>query len=468
MVRPGERIHLIGIAGSGAAGTAVLLQHAGAIVDGCDLDAPSPYTPPLDAAGIRYAIGHDPAHLTGADRVAITPALRAVPDHAELRAAEAAEIPIVTWQALLGELMAAQGRIGLAVAGTHGKSTTTALLGHLLTVAGLDPTVEVGALVRAWGASVRAGEGTPFLVEADEFGDNFLSYHPAAAIITNIEMDHPDFFADRAAVLDSFDRFVRGMLPDPRVGGRLLLTAGNDPGAAELLTRLPDWDGRVLRYGLGVELVATDLRFEERGTTFRLFEHPFEMSLAGEHNVLNATAALALARELGADLEALADGLRTFAGAGRRMELIADTAGVTVYDDYAHHPTEVRAALAAARQKIGDRRLWAVFEPHMYSRTALFFDEFARSFSDADEVVIVDIFASRDTDAALLATSAEVLADAVERTSAVPTIAVGDVDATTDYLADHVADGDAVLVMGAGKSYRIAGELATRLAGQRP
>jgi len=467
MVRPGERIHLIGIAGSGAAGTAVLLQHAGAIVDGCDLDAPSPYTPPLDAAGIRYAIGHDPAHLTGADRVAITPALRAVPDHAELRAAEAAEIPIVTWQALLGELMAEQGRIGLAVAGTHGKSTTTALLGHLLTVAGLDPTVEVGALVRTWGASVRVGEGKPLLVEADEFGDNFLNYHPAAAIITNIEMDHPDFFADRAAVLDSFDRFVRGMLPDPRVGGRLLLTAGNDPGAAELLTRLPDWDGRVLRYGPGGELVATDLRLEERGTTFRLFEHPFEMSLAGEHNVLNATAALALARELGADLEALADGLRTFAGAGRRMELIADTAGVTVYDDYAHHPTEVRAAVAAARQKIGDRRLWAVFEPHMYSRTALFFDEFARSFSDADEVVIVDIFASRDTDAALLATSAEVLADAVERTSAVPTIAVGDVDATTDYLADHVADGDAVLVMGAGKSYRIAGELATRLAGQR-
>ncbi len=467
MVRPGERIHLIGIAGSGAAGTAVLLQHAGAIIDGCDLDAPSPYTPPLDAAGIRYAVGHDPAHLTGIDRVAITPALRAVPSHAELRAADEAGIPVVTWQALLGELMATQGRVGLAVAGTHGKSTTTALLGHLLSVAGLDPTVEVGALVSAWGASVRVGEGTPFLVEADEFGDNFLNYHPAAAIITNIEMDHPDYFADRAAVLDSFDRFVSGMLPDARLAGRLLLMVGEDPGVAELLARLPDWDGRVVRYGPGGEVVATDLRLEERGTRFRLFEHSFEMSLAGEHNVLNATAALALARELGADLDALADGLRTFAGAGRRMELIADTAGVTVYDDYAHHPTEVRATVAAARQKIGDRRLWAVFEPHMYSRTALLFDEFARSFTDADEVVIVDIFASRDTDAALRATSAEVLADAVERTSAVPTIAVGDVDATTDYLADHVAEGDAVLVMGAGKSYRIARELATRLE-QRP
>jgi UDP-N-acetylmuramate--alanine ligase len=466
MVGPGERIHVIGIAGSGAAGTAVLLQAAGAMVDGCDVDAPSPYTPALDAAGIRYAVGHDPAHLAGVDRVAITPALRAVPDHVELLAAEEAGLPVVTWQALLGELMASQGRLGLAVAGTHGKSTTTALLGHLLSVAGLDPTVEVGAFVTAWGASARVGEGAPLLVEADEFGDNFLNYHPAAAIITTIEMDHPDYFADRAAVLDSFERFVRGMLPDARLGGRLLLAVGEDPGVEELLARLPDWEGRVLRYGPEGTVVATDVRLEASGTSFRLFEHPFEMSLAGEHNVLNATAALALAREVGASLEALADGLRTFAGAGRRMELIADTAGVTVYDDYGHHPTEVRATLAAARQKIGARRLWAVFEPHMYSRTALLFDEFAGAFGDADEVMIVDIFPSRDSEEALRATSAEALADAVERVSAVPTIAVGDVDATTDYLVDHVADGDAVLVMGAGKSYRIARDLAMRLAKQ--
>ena len=464
MVRRGERIHLIGIAGSGAAGTALLLRHAGAIIDGCDLDVPSPYTPPLDAAGIRYVVGHDPAHLAGIDRVAITPALRAVPNHAELHAAEEAGIPVLTWQALLGELMAEEGRIGLAVAGTHGKSTTTALLGHLLTVAGLDPTVEVGAFVGAWGASVRVGEGPPLLVEADEFGDNFLNYHPTAAIITNVEMDHPDYFADRTAVLDSFERFVHGMLPDSRLGGRLLLAVGEDPGVDDLLARLPDWDGRLVRYGPGGTLVATEVRLEAWGTAFRLFDHAFEMSLAGQHNVLNAIAALGLARELGADLEGLAEGLRTFAGAGRRMELIADTAGVTVYDDYGHHPTEVRATLAAARQKIGTRRLWAVFEPHMYSRTALLFDDFARAFGDADEVMIVDIFASRDADAALRATSAEALADAVERTSAVPTIAVGDADATTDYLVDHVAAGDAVLVMGAGKSYRIARDLAARLA----
>ncbi|MCA1588032.1 MAG: hypothetical protein LC744_05130 [Chloroflexi bacterium] len=298
-------------------------------------------------------------------------------------------------------------------------------------------------------------------MEADEFGDNFLSYHPAAAIVTNIEMDHPDFFADAAAVMASFERFVRGMARHPALNGTLLLAAAGDPGVDELVRRLRHWDGRVFRYGPGGETWATDVVFERGGTRFRLFEHPFEMTLAGEHNVLNSTGALVLARALGADLGLLAEGLRTFAGAGRRMELIADTATVTIYDDYAHHPTEVRAALAAARQRVGrDRRLWAVFEPHMYSRTALLMDAFATSFTDANEVVIADIFASRDTPEAMASTSAEELADAIERSSGSPAIATGDVKSTTEYVADHLAPGDAVLVMGAGKSYQVARELA--------
>jgi UDP-N-acetylmuramate--alanine ligase len=468
MVRAGERIHVIGIAGSGAAGTALLLARAGAIVDGCDIDAPSPYTPPLAGAGIAVAPGHDASHIERVDRVAITPALRSLPHHDEMEAALAHGIPVVTWQALLGELMAAPRRIGIGVAGTHGKSTTTALLGHLLVGAGLDPTVEVGAIVPGWEASVRAGEGAPFVVEADEFGDNFLNYHPAAAIVTNVEMDHPDYFADTSAVMDSFERFVRGMGSHPAVNGRLLLVAATDPGARELLGRLRGWEGRVLAYGPGGDVAATDVVADRTGTAFTLFERRFETTLAGAHNVLNATAALALARTLGADLDALARALRTFAGAGRRMELIADTPQVTIYDDYGHHPTEVRAALAAARQRVGaDRRLWAVFEPHMYSRTALLMDAFSTAFTDANEVVIADIFSSRDTPEAMASTSAEELADAIERASGIPAIATGDVDATTDYVADHLGDGDAVLVMGAGKSYRIARGLAERLAGER-
>jgi UDP-N-acetylmuramate--alanine ligase len=465
VIRRGERIHVIGIAGSGAAGAAVLLQRAGAVVDGCDADTPSPYTPPLDAAGIPHVKGHDPAHLEGVDRVAITPALRALSHHAELAAAEGAAIPVQTWQALLGELMSAPGRIGIGVTGTHGKSTTTALLGHLLVEAGLDPTVEVGAFIGAWGASVRAGEGRPFLVEADEFGDNFLNYHPAAAIVTNVEMDHPDYFADVSAVMDSFERFVRGMRPHATIGSALLLTAANDPGADELVARLADWDGRIVRYGPGGEIETSAVQFTPDATAFSLFGQRFESRLAGEHNVLNATAALALARTLGADLDHLASGLRTFAGAGRRMELIADTPRVTIYDDYGHHPTEVRATIAAMRQRVGiDRRLWAVFEPHMYSRTALLLDAFSTAFTDANEVVIADIFASRDTPEAMASTSAEGLADAIERATGIPAIATGDVDATTEYVAEHLGEGDAVLVMGAGRSYRIARGLAERLA----
>lgn len=452
----------MGIAGSGAAGAALLTARAGAIVSGCDADGASPYTPPLEAAGIRWSTGHDPAHLTAIDRLAITPALRVHPDVAELRAAHDAGLPVVPWQALLGELMADPAKIGLAVAGTHGKSTTTALLGHLLVEAGLDPTVEVGAYVAAWGANVRPGNGAAFLVEADEFGDNFAHYHPAAAILTTVEMDHPDYFADRGAVLDSFEAFVRGMRPDPRVGGRLLLAAAGDPGVDDLLRRLADWDGRIVRYGSG-EAAAGEVTYAADSTEFNLLGHHFEMTLAGAHNVSNATAALLLAHELGASLDALAAGLAAFTGAGRRMELIADTAGVLVFDDYGHHPTEVRAALAAARQKVGERRLWAVFEPHMFSRTALFLDEFAESFTDADEVVIADIFASRDTD--LSVASAEGLADAIERVSGIPAMAGGGVDETARYVAEHLRSGDAVLVMGAGKSYRIARELAAALDG---
>jgi UDP-N-acetylmuramate--alanine ligase len=304
-------------------------------------------------------------------------------------------------------------------------------------------------------------------VEADEFGDNFLNYHPAGAVVTNVEMDHPDYFADASAVTDSFERFVRGMSPHPALNGRLLLIAANDPGALELAERLRGWEGRILRYGPGGEIAASDVARGRDGTAFTVFDKRFETTMAGDHNVLNATAAIVMARTLGADLGLLADGLRTFHGAGRRMELIIDTAAVTIYDDYGHHPTEVRAALAAARQKVGpERRLWAVFEPHMYSRTALLMDAFATAFSDANEVVIADIFASRDTPEAMSSTSAEALADAIERTSAVPAIATGDVDATTAYVAEHLAEGDAVLVMGAGKSYRIARGLAERLAAE--
>ncbi|MFN2483380.1 MAG: UDP-N-acetylmuramate--L-alanine ligase [Candidatus Limnocylindria bacterium] len=463
-MRPGERWHVIGMAGSGAAGAALMCHASGAVVDGCDAGGPSPYSVPLESAGVRLLVGHDPAHLAGVDRVAISPAIRAQGGNAELAVAEQAGIPIATWQALLGELM--HDRLGLAVTGTHGKSTTTALLGHLLAHAGFDPAVAVGAYVPAWGASVRIGGGTPFVVEADEFGDNFLHYRAAAAIITNVEMDHPDFFRDEAAVYSSFTRFVEGLLADERLpGSPVLVAAADDPGIDAVLARVPGWAGRVIRYAgrerSGADVSPSRVEYSSGGSRFRVFERMFETTLAGEHNVSNCVAALTVARELGASLDDLVAGLATFAGAGRRMELIGEPAGVAIYDDYAHHPTEVRATIAAARQRLGARRLWAVFEPHMFSRTALFLDAFGQAFAGADEVVIADIFASRDVDTTV--TSAEELAGVVERSSGIPTIATGDADATAAYVADHVRQGDAVLVMGAGVSYRIARGIAAHL-----
>jgi UDP-N-acetylmuramate--alanine ligase len=466
MVAAGERIHVVGIAGAGAAGTALLAAHAGARVDGCDAAGPSAYTQPLTSLGVTTVTGHDPAHLVGVDRVAVSAALRLQPDLPELVAAGERGIPVVAWQALLGELMGERGRLGVAVAGTHGKSTATALLGHLLVAAGRDPTVEVGAMVPAWGASVRPGGGVAFLAEADEYDGNFLHLHPAAVLLTTIEMDHPDVFADVEAVYDVFVRFLDGMSSHELVGGRLVVALAGDTGTEAVLARLEGWDGRLVEYGLGTDIAAANVTYDPEGTSFDLFGRRYRSRLTGAHNVHNAVGALVMAHELGIGPEALQEALEGFSGASRRLELIADTADVLVFDDYAHHPTEVRAALEGARQRVGDRRLWAVIEPHTYARTRAMFDEYADAFRQADEVVVADVFAARDPDTSVV--SAEELADAVERVSAVPAIATGDVHETAAYVADHVRAGDAVVTLGIGTSHTIAAELAQALASRPP
>jgi UDP-N-acetylmuramate--alanine ligase len=460
MVAPGERIHVIGIAGAGAAGTALLAARHGARVDGCDAAGPSAYTEPLTGLGVTVVTGHDPAHLEGVDRVAVSAALRLQPDLPELGAARERGIPVVAWQALLGELMGEGSHLGVAVAGTHGKSTATALLGHLLIAAGHDPTVEVGAMIPAWGASARSGGGAEFLAEADEYDGNFLHLHPAAVLLTTIEMDHPDVFADEAAVYDMFVRFIQGMSADERVGGKLVVALAGDAGTDVVLAKL-DWDGRIIRYGPGTVAEATEVAFGPDGTSFTLFGLRYRSRLAGAHNVLNAVGALVMARDLGIGPETLQEALEGFSGASRRLELIADTAGVLVFDDYAHHPTEVRAALDGARQRVGGRRLWAVIEPHTFARTRAMFDEYASAFTSADEVVVADVFAARDPDTTIV--SAEELADAIERISAVPAISTGDPMETADYVGYKLRPGEAVVTLGIGTSHKIAARIAAIL-----
>lgn len=494
----GERLHVVGAGGAGASAAALLAQRAGAIVSGCDAGGPSPYTAALTAAGIELAWTHDPGHVTTEpppDRLAVTKALTAIdPDHPELRAAHAAGIPTEPWQQVVAD--AAVGRRLVAVAGTHGKSTTAGWLVHVLVAAGLDPSAFVGALLPAAvtggePATARWGSGAVFVVEADEYAGNFDAYRPDIAVITGAEWDHPDVFADGAAVEAAFV----GWLRRAPAGGVSAINVG-DPGGASVAAALADSDRRIIattlvdaaldlpnrpsrmrdiseRYataaGLAQVLLGRIVASGPSGTDLELagldpLAGPLvaHLSTAGRHNATNALGVAAAAMALGAEPRAILDGLATFTGVGRRLERKGAARGVVVYDDYAHHPTAIRGTIEAVRQREPGRRVWAVYEPLTFHRTAALLEPFASALATADGVVVADIWAGRDPDTTVA--SAAGLAAAVARVSAgLPIAAAGDVDATADHLAAVVQPGDVVLVMGGGHSYRIATGLLARL-----
>jgi UDP-N-acetylmuramate--alanine ligase len=495
-IRAGERIHVVGVAGAGASGAALLAHHAGAVVTGCDPGGPSPYTPPLEAEGIALAWEHDPTHVTGGprpDRLAVTKALTAIaPDHPELAAARAADLPVEPWQQVVAD--AAAGRTLIAVAGTHGKSTTAGWLTWVLAEAGLDPTAFVGALLPASltggiAATARVGTGTVFVVEADEYAGNFDAYRPDVALLTTIEWDHPDVFADRAAVLDAFEAWLR------RVPQATLVANLADPGVDELVRRLADRPGALI----GVQLDAPDGTSAQEGLgptprpaanseidryihgavslekpevtdlwmyDMRLDDHigPVSIPTAGWHNAANASVVVGAAVALGLAQAQFLSGLATFPGVGRRLERKGEARGVVVYDDYGHHPTAIRATIAALRQRERGRRLWAVYEPLTYHRTAALLDDFADALASADAVAVADIWAGRDPDTTV-ASAAGLAAAVTKRRPDIPVGAPGSVEATADWLASELRSGDAVLVMGGGRSYRI-GELLLELLGR--
>lgn len=490
-IAPAERIHVLGIAGAGASAAALLAHAAGAEVSGCDSGGPSPYSVAVEADGIRVAWAHDPAHVASEgptaaetwprpDRLGVTKALTAIdPDHPELAAARAAGIPVETWQQVVAD--AATGRRLVAIAGTHGKSTTSGWLVDLLVRAGTDPSAFVGALLptRVTGgppATARVGQGPAFVVEADEYAGNFDAYRPDVAVITSAEWDHPDVFADEAAVVDAFARWiVRGpadgtvVVNVGDIGVRAMVAAvggrrrairyvlvpeapvGDDVPAADLIGRVvaAQPDATIMEiHGLAAD---GDLR------TVRL-------RTAGRHNAANALAVAGAAIALDVAPDAIVLGLEAFEGVGRRLERKGEAAGVVVYDDYGHHPTAIRETIAAIRQREPGRRLWAVYEPLTYHRTAALLEAFAAALSGADAVAIADIWAGRDPDTTIA--SASGLAEAVRRHGATgPVAAPGDVVATADWLTDAVRAGDVVLVMGGGHSYRIGERLLERLEG---
>jgi UDP-N-acetylmuramate--alanine ligase len=493
-IRAGERIHVLGIAGAGASAAAIHAAAAGAVVTGCDPGGPSPYTPPLEALGIPIAWSHHAGHVTDGprlDRLAVTKALTAVaPDHPELRAAASRGIPAEPWQQVIAD--AAHGRTLVAVAGTHGKSTTSGWLAWVLAEIGLDPSAFVGALLPASlsggiPATARVGTG-PFIVEADEYANNFGPYHPDLAVVTTVEWDHPDVFADRAAVIEAFRRWLEGANPDGTIVANL-----DDQGVIGLLSRMRDTDtlrGTVVGTSLlgsspgqgsaDVGDLWVDARLSGRiidrtpsGTVLELegaraSGEQVHLPMVGDHNAANGLLVLAAAWGLAgrdASIDRLLLAVGSFPGIGRRLERKGEARGVVVYDDYGHHPTAIRATLAAIRQREPDRRIWAVYEPLTYHRTAAMLVEFADALAEADAVAVADIWASRDLDTTV--TSPEVLAAAVRaRRPDIPTRAPGSVEETAAWLADNVREGDAVLVMGGGRSYRIGELLLDHLAGR--
>ncbi|HYL39787.1 MAG TPA: Mur ligase family protein, partial [Candidatus Binatus sp.] len=365
-IRSGERIHVIGAAGAGASAAALLADGAGAIVSGCDNGGPSPYTAALDASGIEVAWSHDPGHVLTRPRptrVAVTKALTSVePDHPELVAARSAGIPVQAWQQVVAD--AAVGHRLVAVAGTHGKSTTAGWLTHALVTGGLDPSAFVGALLPGsitggMPATARRGGGGAFIVEADEYAGNFDPYRPDVAVLGNVDWDHPDVFADRAAVVGAFATWL-AVVPT----ATLVVNVG-DPGIVELVARLGTRPGRVFAVAVpsgatlpapALDATARILRRPADGTEIALrlpSGATFEVRLqtAGAHNVMNATLVAAASELLGLDPEHIAVALETFGGVGRRLERKGEAGGIAVYDDYGHHPTAIRATIEAVRQR---------------------------------------------------------------------------------------------------------------------
>ncbi len=484
-IRAGERIHVVGAGGAGASAAALLAHHAGAQVNGCDPGGPSPYTPPLEASGIHLEWSHDPSHVTVEplpERLAVTKALTAIdPGNPELTAARALSVALEPWQQVIAD--AAVGRTLIGVAGTHGKSTTSGWLVHVLVEAGLDPCAFVGALLPAsltggLPSTARWGSGAPFVVEADEYAGNFDPYRPDVAVLTSAEWDHPDVFADRAAVIDTFVAWLERTaitVREPRLVANL-----GDPGVVDVVARLGSWPGQILGTRLwsgktaltgapdwlrGV-IVAADAS----GTTIRLegaaLGDPVtgRLRLAGRHNAANALGVAGAALSLGIEPDLVGEALASFTGVGRRLERKGAGRGVVVYDDYGHHPTAIRETLAAIRQLEPGKPIWAVYEPLTYHRTAAMLDQFAEVLATADAVAVADIWASRDPDTTI--TSAAALAEATaRRRPGMTAVASGSVEETAHWLAGKVKTGDAVLVMGGGKSYRIADLLLEELAG---
>ena len=383
-----KKVHFVGIGGIGMSGIAEILAEAGVSVSGCDV-RPGSTAAMLRRRGIDVAAGHDAVHLEGVDLVVVTAAVKG--KNPEVDAALQRGIRVMRRSEMLGEIVNRKRSVG--VAGTHGKTTTSSMIAVVLEEAGLDPTVMVGGIVQNLGSNAKTGRGEFLVVEADEYDRTFHKLHPEVAVITNIEADHLEYYGSFEAILEAFRVFVDGIKP----GGHLFACI-DDPAVADLLaTHRIKQD--VTTYGLseGADLRATNLRFDARGASFDVAGMgSFKVQIPGEHNVRNVLAVIGVARHLGLSPEVIASGLSRFTGVDRRFQILGEYAGAIIVDDYAHHPTEIRATLDAARRGYPKRRIIALFQPHLYSRTRDFAGDFAASLRVADVALVSPIYAARE------------------------------------------------------------------------
>ncbi|HYR46578.1 MAG TPA: UDP-N-acetylmuramate--L-alanine ligase [Thermoanaerobaculia bacterium] len=444
-----RRIHFVGAGGVGMSGLAeILLLSTPLEISGCDRER-SENTERLTALGARIAYGHDPAHVAEADLVVISSAVSE--SDPEVAAARERGIPVIRRAEMLAEIM--RLKQGIGVAGTHGKTTTTSLTGMVLTEAGFDPTIVVGGRVRILGTNARLGRGEFLVAEADEYDRSFLALTPVVAVITNIEADHLDTYRDLADILDSFAIFANRV---PFYGA--VVACVDDPGVRQILPRIKR---RIVTYGESDEaaLAARQIRLEASGTTFEVWEGKtwslgtVRLPLAGRHNVANALAAIAVGRELSVPFPTIARALTQFTGVVRRFETKGERDGVLVVDDYAHHPTEIAATLAAARQVHPARRLVALFQPHLYSRTRDFAADFGKSLSACDLAVVTDVYPSREKPIA--GVSGETIADAARRAGQANVVYVADKTRVIGELEKLLKSGDLLLTLGAGDVGRL-------------
>ncbi|ABK02965.1 UDP-N-acetylmuramate--L-alanine ligase [Arthrobacter sp. FB24] len=430
------RVHFIGIGGVGMSAVARIMVARGVPVTGSDAKD-LPVMADLAAAGAGIHVGYSAGNLGAAEAVVAGSAIRA--DNPELQAARAAGLPVLHRSEALAAAMA--GDRVVTVAGTHGKSTTTSMVTVLLQGAGLDPTFAIGANVPSLGVNAASGTSDIFVAEADESDGSFLNYRPHIAVVTNVEPDHLDYYGTAEAVYESFDSFTE-LLPADGV----LVACADDPGARALAERTRTrGNTRVVTYGTAED---AQLRLHDGGpgdvwVSTGAGRFALDLQVPGRHNALNAAAAFAVALELGVAPDAASGALAHFSGASRRFEFKGEGRGVRVYDDYAHHPTEVRAALAAARSVAGDHKVHVLFQPHLFSRTREFAADFAEALNAADTALVLDIYPAREDP--IPGVSSKLIGD---RLSAGGRLVAAE-DAVRAVVANAAA-GDIVLTAGAG------------------